>query len=129
MNIDHVAIYVSDLVAEINFFIKYFGAKSNDGYHNPAKKFRSYFLTFDDGSRLEVMNREDITEHAGIRLGFHHIALNVGDKQAVDDLTANMAHDGIPVISAPRTTGDGYYESVVLDPEGNSIELVSSKLF
>lgn len=125
MNIDHVAIYVSDLVAEINFFVKYFGAKSNDGYHNPAKKFRSYFLTFDDGSRLEVMNREDITEQAGIRLGFHHIALNVGDKQAVDDLTANMAHDGISVISAPRTTGDGYYESVVLDPEGNSIELVS----
>ena len=129
MNIEHVAMYVSDLEAEKNFFVKYFGAKSNNGYHNPVKKFRSYFLSFDDGSRLEIMKCDDITELGGIHLGFHHIAIKLGDKQAVDDLTARMANDGISVISAPRITGDGYYESVVLDPEGNSIELVANSHF
>ncbi len=125
MKIEHVALYVQDLEAARDFFIKYFGASANDGYHNPRTDFRSYFLTFDDGARLELMTKPDLTDSGDFlnRFGYAHIAISVGSREAVDDLTARLKVDGYAVISGPRTTGDGYYESVILDLEGNQIEI------
>ncbi|MBR1646807.1 MAG: VOC family protein [Selenomonadaceae bacterium] len=129
MKISHVAIYVHDLEREKIFFVKYFGAKSSDKYRNSQTGFSSYFLTFDDGARLEIMNRptlKDSLEDA-FCTGWHHIAIEVGDKKAVDDLTKKFRADGYRVTSEPRTTGDGYYESIILDDEGNRIELVAKR--
>ena len=125
MKIEHVAMYVNDLERAREFFVKYFGAKSNDGYHNPVKKFRSYFLTFDDGSRLELMNKAEMDDAPKTlnRTGFIHIAFSVSGKVEVDELTARLKSDGFTVIGEPRTTGDGYYESCIVDLEGNQIEL------
>ena len=127
MKIEHVAMYVDDLERAREFFIKYFGAKSNDGYHNPVKKFRSYFLTFDDGSRLELMNKVEMDDAPKTlnRTGFIHIAFSVGGKEKVDELTARLKADGFKIIGEPRTTGDGYYESCIVDVEGNQIELTA----
>lgn len=125
MQIEHVAIYVNDLERAREFFMKYFGATSNAGYHNPVKKFRSYFLSFDDGSRLELMNKAEMDDAVKTlnRTGFIHVAFSVGSKTRVDALTAQLKADGFTVISDPRTTGDGYYESCIVDLEGNQIEL------
>ena len=125
MRIEHIAMYVNDLEKAKDFFIKYFHAKSNDGYHNKNTDFRSYFLTFDDGARLEIMNKPGMTdeEKSLARTGYIHIAFSLGSKQAVDDLTKLLLTDGYPVISGPRTTGDGYYESCIIGIEGNQIEI------
>lgn len=125
MKIEHVAMYVNDLEKARDFFIKYFGAKSNEGYHNPKKKFRSYFLSFGGEARLEIMNKADQvdSEKNLAATGFIHLAFSVGSKEKVDDLTARLKSDGYEVISDPRTTGDGYYESCILDFEGNQIEI------
>ena len=125
MKIEHIAMYVNDLERAREFFIKYFGAKSNDGYHNPTKKFRSYFLTFDGEARLEIMHKSEMTDDdkAINRTGFIHVAFSVGSKDKVDELTSNLKADGYEVISGPRTTGDGYYESCIVDIEGNQIEI------
>lgn len=127
MNIEHVAIYVNDLEAEKNFFMKYFDAKTGSKYTNFRNDFSNYFLTFKGGSRLEIMTRTTMTDpdKPKYRSGYHHIAIDVGDRKDVDDLTKIMAEDGVIVISGARTTGDGYYASVVLDPEGNEIELIA----
>lgn len=125
MKIEHIAMYVNDLETARAFFIQYFGASSNDGYHNEKTGFRSYFLAFDDGVRLELMSRPGMEDpgKTPARTGFIHIAFSVGDKRKVDELTARLQEDGYDVISGPRTTGDGYYESCVLGPEGNQIEI------
>lgn len=125
MRIEHIAMYVNDLEKAKDFFIKYFHAKSNDGYHNKTTDFRSYFLTFDDGARLEIMNKPGMTdgEKYLARTGYIHIAFSLGSKQAVDDLTKTLRADGYQVISGPRTTGDGYYESCIIGIEGNQIEI------
>lgn len=125
MKIEHVALYVNDLERAKNFFIKYFNAKSNEGYHNPIKKFRSYFLTFDGEARLEIMNKAEMIDSEKFlnRTGFIHIAFSVGSKEKVDELTAQLKADNFEVISGPRTTGDGYYESCIIDIEGNQIEI------
>jgi lactoylglutathione lyase len=125
MKIEHVAMYFNDLEAARNFFMKYFGASSNDGYHNVKTDFRSYFLTFDDGARLEIMNKPKMEdpEKALNRTGLIHIAFSVGSKEKVDQLTAELKADGYKVVSGPRTTGDGYYESCVIALEGNQIEI------
>ena len=125
MKIEHIAMYVTDIEAVREFFIKYFGAKSNDGYHNLKTNFRSYFLSFDDGARLEIMNRPQMVDSVKeiSRTGYIHIAFSLGSSEKVDQLTANLQSDGYDVISAPRTTGDGYYESCIVDLEGNQIEL------
>ena len=125
MKIEHIALYVNDLEKARDFFVKYFGAASNDGYHNVKTEFRSYFLTFDDGSRLELMTKPDLTDSGDFlnRFGYAHIAFSVGSKEKVDALTETLKMDGYPVISGPRTTGDGYYESCVLGFEGNLIEI------
>lgn len=125
MKIEHVAMYVNDLEGAKTFFVKYLGAKANDGYHNPKTDFRSYFLSFSDGARLELMHKPEMEdgEKTVSRTGFIHVAFSVGSAAAVDRLTEQLRADGYPVISGPRTTGDGYYESCILGIEGNQIEI------
>ncbi len=125
MKIEHIAMYVNDLEKARDFFVKYFGASTNDGYHNTKTDFKSYFLTFDDGARLEIMNKpvmEDSSKTLN-RTGFIHIAFSVGSKEKVDELTKQLKIDGYEVISGPRTTGDGYYESCIICIEDNQIEI------
>ncbi|WP_066828616.1 VOC family protein [Collinsella ihumii] len=125
MRIEHVALYVNDLDAAKQFFTRYFDARSNELYHNATTGFRSYFLSFDDGARLEIMTRPDMDdlEKPLARTGFAHPAFSVGSPEAVDRLTAQLAADGYRVASGPRTTGDGYYESCIVALEGNQIEI------
>ena len=125
MKLAHIAIYVNDLERARDFFVSYFGATANEGYHNPKTDFRSYFLSFDDGTKLEIMTKPDLTDSGDFlnRFGYAHIAFSIGSKDAVDSLTQRMKEDGYPVISGPRTTGDGYYESSILGFEGNLIEI------
>ena len=107
------------------FFLKYFNGKSNNGYHNKTTNFRSYFITFEDGTRLELMNKPEMIDDEKnlTRTGFVHIAFSVGSKENVDTLTERLSNDGFKVISGPRTTGDGYYESCILGIEDNQIEI------
>ena len=125
MNIEHIAIYVKDLEKSACFYEAYFQGKRNALYVNPKTGFSSYFLSFSDSARLELMNVPDISEsNDSARLGYAHIAFKVGSKAEVDKLTAQLQKDGYSVRSYPRTTGDGYYESSVYDPDGNVIEIM-----
>ena len=125
MRIEHIAMYVCNLERARDFFVKYLDGKSNDGYHNPKTGFRSYFISFDDGARLEVMAKPETTdsEKALNRTGYAHIAFSLGSKEKVDQLTEKLKNDGFQVLSGPRTTGDGYYESCIVAIEENQIEL------
>lgn len=125
MKISHVAMWVKDIENIKNFYMKYFNCKCNDKYINDKKCFESYFLFFEDNSKLEIMNIKDIKESNKENnfYGFAHIAISVGSKDKVDSLTKILENDGYTVASNPRTTGDGYYESVILDPENNKIEI------
>ncbi len=125
MKIDHIAMYVNDLENARAFFVRYFGVISNEIYHNKKTDFKSYFLTFPDGGRLEIMHHPEMTdgEKSLRRTGFIHIAVSVGSKDAVDALTCRLQADGYEVLSGPRTTGDGYYESCIAAFEGNQIEI------
>lgn len=125
MKIDHIAMYVNDIEGARKFFEKYMGAISNNLYHNEKTGFKSYFLTFGDGARLEIMNKPSMDDASKSlqRTGFIHIAFSVGSREKVDLLTAQMKKDGYHVISGPRTTGDGYYESCIVAIEGNQIEI------
>jgi lactoylglutathione lyase len=129
MKIEHLAIWVSDLEAMRTFYTHYFDLVSGEKYINDKKGFTSYFLTFGNGlSRIELMNRMDITtdyKNRGNILGLAHIAFSVGSKEAVNQLTEKLRSDNYTIASEPRTSGDGYYESVVLDPEGNQIEIIA----
>lgn len=125
--INHVAMYVADLEATKDFFIRYFDAKSNEMYHNPRTGLRSYFLSFEGSDvSLEIMNRPDLVEQEKniYRTGFIHLSFSVGGKEKVDELTDTLMKAGFKVLSGPRTTGDGYYESCVVGPEGNLIEIM-----
>lgn len=125
MRIEHVAMYVNDLEAARDFFVKYLGGTSNEGYHNSKTGFRSFFISFEDGARLELMNKPQmIDDEKGItRTGYIHIAFSVGSKEKVDELTSTFKADGFEILSGPRTTGDGYYESCIVGIEGNQIEI------
>ena len=125
MKIEHIALYVKDLETARDFFVKYLGAKSNKGYHNLKTGFRSYFLSFDDGARLEIMNKPEMPDFPKefAHTGYAHIAFSVGSKEKVNALTAELKADGYEVVSGPRTTGDGYYESCIAAIEGNQIEI------
>jgi lactoylglutathione lyase len=129
MKIEHLAIWCKNLEALKEFYVTYFAARPNNKYHNPTKNFSSYFLSFDDGCRLELMQMPGIPDSANDVYrqfkGLVHFAINVGDKSLVDSLTDRLRMDGFEIIGEPRTTGDGYYESVVLDPEGNRIEITA----
>lgn len=125
MRIEHIAMYVNDLEKTKEFFIKYFNAIPNKGYHNQKTDFRSYFLSFDNGARLEIMNKSQMedAEKTLTRTGLIHVAFSVGSKEGVNELTEKIRKDGYSVISGPRTTGDGYYESCIIGIEGNQIEI------
>lgn len=126
MKINHVALYVRNLEGAKAFFVRYFGAVSNEKYYNQKTGFQSYFLAFADGGRLEIMTKPDLKENCSEqaeKYGFAHIAFSVGSKEKVDKLTMRLGIDGYRILSGPRTTGDGYYESCVEGPEGNRIEI------
>lgn len=129
MFIHHLAIWCSDLEKVIAFYERYFGASRSAKYENPAKGFSSCFMSFESGSKIELMSRKDIPASknavAAQNLGLIHFAISVGSRERVDQLTATLEKDGLTVESHPRTTGDGYYESVVLDPENNRIEITA----
>lgn len=126
MRIEHMALYVEDLEQMKAFYERYFGAVAGEKYRNPTTGFESYFLRFEVGSRLEIMTRPNMHKRKKGRMdaGYTHIALAVGTRGEVDALTARLAQDGFELVSGPRVTGDGYYESVVLDAEGNLLEIV-----
>ena len=123
--IEHIAMYVNDPEAARDFFVKYLGGQSNEGYHNSNTDFRSYFISFDSGARLEIMTRPDVinADTEAEHTGYSHIAFSVGSRKRVDELTERLRSDGYIVKSGPRTTGDGYYESCVAAIEGNLIEI------
>jgi len=126
MKIEHIAIWTMDLEKMKNFYQKFFNLKSNEKYFNPNKKFSSYFLAFENGARIELMHKPDISEFiekSDSKLGLTHFAISVGTKEKVDSLTKKIRENGYEIIGEPRTTGDGYYESVISDPEGNLIEI------
>lgn len=125
MRIEHAAMYVNDIEAEKEFFTRYFRASAGEMYHNKNTGFSSYFLSFDGGARLELMTAPELQDmdKPGLRTGFAHLAFSVGSCKEVDALTERLRADGYAVVSGPRVTGDGYYESCVLDAEGNRIEM------
>ena len=125
IKIDHIAVYVHDLKKAKEFFERYFHAQSNELYHNPKTGLSTYILSFDGHTRLELMTRPEIMDvgTSVVRNGYIHLSFNLGNKQNVDDLTRKMEADGYRILSGPRVTGDGYYESCVEGPEGNLLEL------
>lgn len=125
MRIEHIAMYVNDLDGARDFFVKYFGGHSNNGYCNKTTGFCSFFISFDGGTRLEIMKKPNMAdiEKDSNRTGYAHIAFSVGSKDAVTELTEKIRNAGFLVASEPRTTGDGYYESCIVDIEGNQIEI------
>lgn len=129
MKIEHIAVWVGNIELLKEFYLTYFDVSCGDKYVNPIRKYTSYFLTFNNGgSRIELMTQPNITDNDNQRhllKGLAHIAISVGGKEVVDALTERFRNDGYTIASEPRTTGDGYYESAVLDPEGNYIELLA----
>jgi catechol 2,3-dioxygenase-like lactoylglutathione lyase family enzyme len=126
MQIHHIGIWTNDLERLRDFYINAFDCKVSGRYDNPAKQFSSYFLTFAAGTSIEIMKRNDVTESTDITMiGLAHFALDLGTMLAVDQLTKKLEHAGTVVVSQPRITGDGYYESVICDPDKNKIELIA----
>ena len=126
MRIEHIAFWVNDLERMKNFYKEYFNMNCGEKYENTSKEFFSYFLSFGSGARLEIMNRPDIIEQdggKGVTNGLFHLAISVGNKEKVDELTELIRSGGFEIIGEPRTTGDGYYESIIADPEGNHVEI------
>ena len=126
MRIDHIALCVRDLEAMRDFYIKYFGAVAGELYHNPRTGLRTYFLAFDGGARVELMQKPGaLPGGSELREGWAHLSFTLGSRGAVDAATERLRAAGCAVESGPRVTGDGYYESCVLDPEGNRVELLA----
>lgn len=127
MRIEHVAIWTQDLQALKEFYCKWFQAEAGLKYTNEVKGFESYFLIFPSGARLELMRTglevEQTPEPTKIHAGYAHIAFSTGSEIKVDSLTEQLREAGYTVFDEPRRTGDGYYESVVLDPDGNRVEI------
>lgn len=128
MKIDHIAIWAEDIELLRKFYMQYFNMICNDKYVNPNKNFSSYFLSFEDGgARIEIMNipGKDAPSSRGNLKGLAHIAISFGNKKNVDDMATRFKKDGVTILSAPRTTGDGCYECAIADPEGNYLEITT----
>jgi catechol 2,3-dioxygenase-like lactoylglutathione lyase family enzyme len=126
MHIHHIALWTADLERLRNFYSKFFHCRVSNRYNNPKKQFSSYFLSFPKGASIEIMQQADITEPLNHeRIGLAHFSISVGSKEQVDAFTKMLEDEGVRIHSYPRTTGDGYYESVILDPDGNKIELTT----
>lgn len=123
MHIEHVAIWVKDLEKMKDFYVKYFNVRSSELYYNPKTQFQSYFLTFETGSRLELMTKKFLAGRTADNFGYAHLAIAVGGKSDVDAFVEKLVSEKYPLLNGPRMTGDGYYEAVVQDPEGNLLEL------
>ena len=127
MKIEHIGLWVQDLERMRSFYLKYFDTSSGEKYVNPKTQFQAYFILFGEGkTRLELMTRPDIMPDVrmrGFNMGFAHFAISVGGKDQVNELTERFRKDHFNIFSEPRTTGDGYYESVIQDPEGNLLEI------
>ena len=128
MKIEHVAIWVEDIERMRKFYLTYFDVVCGDKYVNPKKNYTSYFLSFaSEATRIELMHRPDIFEanpNRGLTKGLTHLSITIGSRDAVNVLTERLRADGYTIAGEPRTSGDGYYESIVLDPENNYIELL-----
>lgn len=128
-HIAHVALWVEDLESMRAFYTQALGGVAGDLYENPSTGFKSYFISFGEGPRLELMSRPDVgrrpLEPSQIATGYAHIALTLGVRQTVDTTVAGLREKGVTIVSEPRLTGDGYYEAVILDPEGNQVEIVA----
>ena len=128
VRIEHIGLWVRDIDTVAEFYAKYLGARIGGLYQNPRKAFESRFLEFSAGARLELMTRGDVTARSATELlGLAHVAIEIGDETAVDDLAGRFRADGVPIDSGPRRTGDGYYECVARDPEGNRVEIAAGK--
>jgi len=129
MRIEHIALWTNDLKRSVDFYSRHFAATPGAPYVNSKKGFESVFLTLSGGARIEVMSTTTLhpvqIEAGAQRMGLTHFAIAVGSDALVDQLTQRLKNDGYPVLDGPRRTGDGYYESVVLDPDGNRIEITS----
>jgi lactoylglutathione lyase len=129
MRLEHVALWTEDLDRLADFYSAYFGAIAGPRYINQSKGFESRFLSFESGARLELMKSSMLepVEHTrgAQRMGLTHLAVSVGSVQRVNELTSRLKRDGFEVVDGPRLTGDGYYESVILDPDGNRIEITA----
>jgi len=127
MKIGHIAIWTKDLEALKEFYTHYFGGVSNEKYINPVTKFESFFISFETGAKLELMRKPSIDKQRAHEesIGLTHIAFTLGSKEAVLSLTETLRSEGFRIVGEPRTSGDGYFESVVLDTEGNRIELLA----
>lgn len=124
MQIEHIALWTNDIERLKLFYETWFEAQAGERYFNQAKQFTSYFLRFTDGARVELMMKEGVRDAAAApTLGYAHLALSTGSAAAVNTLTEQLRQAGIPILSGPRWTGDGYYEAVILDPDGNQIEI------
>jgi len=127
MHIEHIALWTKDIDRLCSFYETWFGAAAGNKYVNETKDFSSCFLTFPSGVRLEIMRSGVAGNHSAmhepVAAGYAHIAFSVGSEEAVDDLTQRINDAGYVILDGPRWTGDGYYESVVLDPDGNRIEI------
>ncbi len=126
MQIEHIAVFTQDLERLRSFYETYFQAEAGAKYTD-SRHFESYFLTFDSGSRLELMSMPGIMAHSDNPLmefvGYSHMAISVGSKERVDELTARLGSAGYFIVGRPMATEDGYYESCVLDPDGNRVEI------
>jgi lactoylglutathione lyase len=129
MHIEHIALWTSQLECLKDFYEKYFQARSGRKYQNQAKGFESYFLSFSTGARMELMSQADLQESTNMpghdHTGYTHLSFTTGSEYAVDKLTDQLRRDGYQVLSDPRHTGDGYYESVISDPDGNHVEIIA----
>ncbi len=127
MILDHIALYVEDLELMRAFYQRHFGATANEKYHNRRTGLQTYFLSFEGGARLEIMQRPQMSPRASGEhtLGYTHISIKLGSTEKVDQLSRELQANGCPLLNGPRLTGDGYYECVLSDPEGNLIELVA----
>lgn len=129
MVIHHISLGTTDLPRMVDFYKKYFGAVEYSNYHNPKTDLRTCFLQFDKGAMLEVMTRPAFVHRVpGHGCGYNHIAMDAGDPEGVDMITRRLSDDGYKIISPPRRDGDGYYESTVVDPDGNWIEISGGRI-
>jgi lactoylglutathione lyase len=130
MKLEHVAIWTEDLERLKDYYVKYFGGKSNDKYFNPTKNFESYFLTFESGARLEIMKKPDIPANLNDTIkkqhqGIIHLAFGVETMAEVEGKLKELQQNGYQILSGPRKTGDGYYEFETLDPDNNRLEVTT----
>jgi lactoylglutathione lyase len=129
IRIEHIAVWTENLARLVEFYSTYFNAKAGAKYTNPAKGYESFFLSFAGGARLELMKSSSLEpakfSRGAQRMGLTHLAISVGSSTTVDELTNRLREDGHEVVDGPRRTGDCYYESVVLDPDGNRIEITA----